>query len=208
MGSENRLLSAWSFHHGPDLNHMVLDLNHIEHPWDLPDKVWSMNTQQLTWLQGSAANVWVPVTTENLRRCPCLSGSELVWQHKGDLHNIRQVVFMLADWCIWLSALLFPSAGKSPTAQDVKLVGWRARMHTVINDILSSVTIPNPWVSFPVFNTFPHTKYRIYIFQRNDLHTADGYDQHWPLGKSDKSSVPDTSKCCVFIIIPQLAPVH
>lgn len=118
----------------------IPDLNHNEHLWDLLDKVRSMNAPQLTWLQGSAANVWVPVTTANLQRCPCLSGSELVWQHKGDLHDIRQVVFMLADWCIWLSALLFPSAGKSPTAQDVKLVGWRARMHTVINDILSSVT--------------------------------------------------------------------
>ncbi|XP_060795918.1 pleckstrin homology domain-containing family S member 1-like isoform X2 [Neoarius graeffei] len=63
-------------------------------------------TTQLTGLNGSVTNVLVPDTTEHLQRSCGVNRSELFWQHKGDLHNIKQLVLMLWLIDIYLQTVL------------------------------------------------------------------------------------------------------
>lgn len=60
----------------------------------LDGQVWSMDAQPYN-LEVTAVNIEMPdsTTSEGLWS-PFLKDSELLWWHKRDLHNIRQVVIM------------------------------------------------------------------------------------------------------------------
>lgn len=55
-------------------------------------------TSQITGLKGSVANVFVPESPLHLQRFIGLYESDLIWQRKGNLNNIRQEGLIL--WLI------------------------------------------------------------------------------------------------------------
>ena len=83
------------------------DLNLIDHHlWNVLEQVWSMDDPTPQHIVPRGSTIKRPGAihhrTSSEVLSPCLDRLELFWLHKGNLHNIRQVVIMLClsgYWC-------------------------------------------------------------------------------------------------------------